>query len=122
MVFYVKMMHLLLFLSIIMLYRPDESCKQTMNSTLSSRRVTSSPNLGIIIYKKYLTDELAILRLKPEQGRVPDFQAGQFVALGLDLLHHNKITYRAYSIAWSKICNRLGLSRYSRKFADTNSE
>jgi ferredoxin/flavodoxin---NADP+ reductase len=91
--------YLLYLLAIIMLYTPDKPCKQTMNSTLSSRRVTSSPNLGIIIYKKYLTDELAILRLKPEQGRVPDFQAGQFVALGLDLLHHNKITYRAYSIA-----------------------
>ena len=70
-----------------------------MNPTLNSRRVTSSPNVGIIIYKKYLTDELAILRLKPEEGSVPDFQAGQFVALGVDLFHDNRITYRTYSIA-----------------------
>jgi ferredoxin/flavodoxin---NADP+ reductase len=61
--------------------------------------MTSSPNLGIIIYKKYLTDELAILRLKPEEGNVSDFQAGQYVSLGVDLLHDNRITYRAYSIA-----------------------
>jgi ferredoxin--NADP+ reductase len=70
-----------------------------MNSALRSRRLTSSHNLGEVIYKKYLTDELAILRLKPEGGKVPDFEAGQFVALGLDLFHDNKITYRAYSIA-----------------------
>jgi ferredoxin/flavodoxin---NADP+ reductase len=82
-----------------MLYTPYKLNKQSMNSTLSSRRMTSSPNLGIIIYKKYLTDELAILRLKPEEGNVSDFQAGQFVSLGVDLLHDNRITYRAYSIA-----------------------
>lgn len=86
-------------LSVIMLYTPDKQNEQSMNSTLNSRRVTSSSNLGIIIYKKYLTDELAILRLKPEEGSVPDFQAGQFVALGVDLFHDNRITYRAYSIA-----------------------
>ena len=82
-----------------MLYTPYKLNKQSMNSTLSSRRMTSSPNLGIIIYKKYLTDELAILRLKPEEGNVSDFQAGQFVSLGVDLFHDNRITYRAYSIA-----------------------
>jgi ferredoxin--NADP+ reductase len=84
-----------------MLYTPDEMNKPSMNSSVSSRRMTSSPNLGEIIYKKYLTDELAILRLKPQEGNVPDFQAGQFVTLGVNLLHHNnnKITYREYSIA-----------------------
>ncbi len=82
-----------------MLYTPDKQNEQSMNSTLNSRRATSSPNLGIIIYKKFLTDELAILRLKPEEDNVPDFQAGQFVALGVDLFHDNRITYRAYSIA-----------------------
>jgi ferredoxin/flavodoxin---NADP+ reductase len=70
-----------------------------MNSTLSNRRITSAPNLGIIIYKKYLTNELEILRFIPEGGTVPDFQAGQFVSLGVDLPYDNRITYRAYSIA-----------------------
>jgi ferredoxin--NADP+ reductase len=70
-----------------------------MNSTLSSRRTTSDHNLGIIIYKKYLTNELEILRFKPEEGTVPDFRAGQFVSLGIDLSDDNRITYRAYSIA-----------------------
>ena len=86
-----------------MLYTPDKLNKQSMNSSVSSsssRRMTSSPNLGEIIYKKHLTDELAILRLKPQEGKVPDFQAGQFVELGVNLLHdNNRITYRAYSIA-----------------------
>jgi ferredoxin--NADP+ reductase len=70
-----------------------------MNSTLSSRRITSAPNLGIIIYKKYLTNELEILRFIPEGGTVPDFRAGQFVSLGVGLPYDNRITYRAYSIA-----------------------
>jgi ferredoxin-NADP reductase len=84
-----------------MLYTPDKLNKQSMNSSVSSsRRMTSSPNLGEIIYKKHLTDELAILRLKPQEGKVPDFQAGQFVELGVNLLHdNNRITYRQYSIA-----------------------
>jgi ferredoxin/flavodoxin---NADP+ reductase len=82
-----------------MLYTPDKLNKQSMNSTLSSRRITSAPNLGIIIYKKYLTNELEILRFKPEEGTVPYFRAGQFVSLGIDLSYDNRITYRAYSIA-----------------------
>ena len=83
-----------------MLYTPDKRNKQSMNSSVSSRRMTSSANLGEIIFKKYLTDELAILRLRPQDGKVPDFQAGQFVSLGVNLLQdNNRITYRAYSIA-----------------------
>src|SRR5919109_2991189 len=70
-----------------------------MNSALNSRRMTSFPNLGKVIYKKDLTNELAILRVKPEQGKVPDFQAGQYVELGVDRFPDNRITYRAYSIA-----------------------
>ena len=61
--------------------------------------MTSFPNLGKVIYKKDLTNELAILRVKPEQGKVPDFQAGQYVELGVDRFPDNRITYRAYSIA-----------------------
>ena len=83
-----------------MLYTPDKRNKQSMNSSVSSGRMTSSANLGEIIFKKYLTDELAILRLRPQDGKVPDFQAGQFVSLGVNILQdNNRITYRAYSIA-----------------------
>ncbi len=58
------------------------------------------PNVGRITYRKHLTPELAILRLQPEDGTpVPDFKAGQFIALGLRLPGEDRITYRAYSIS-----------------------
>ena len=58
------------------------------------------PNIGRITYRKNLTPDLAIIRLQPADGSaVPDFKAGQFVALGLKLDGDDKITYRAYSLS-----------------------
>src|ERR671922_584751 len=58
------------------------------------------PHVGKINYHKNLTPELAIIRVQPGDGRaVPDFKAGQFVALGLKLDSHHNITYRPYSIS-----------------------
>ncbi len=58
------------------------------------------PHVGKINYHKNLTPELAIIRVQPGDGRaVPDFKAGQFVALGLKLDGHHNITYRPYSIS-----------------------
>jgi ferredoxin--NADP+ reductase len=61
----------------------------------------ASPHIGKINYRKNLTPDLAIIRVQPADGRpVPDFKAGQFVALGLKLDgHHNNITYRPYSLS-----------------------
>ena len=58
------------------------------------------PNIGRIAYRENLTRELAIIRVQPADGSaVPDFKAGQFVALGLKLDDDEKITYRAYSLS-----------------------
>jgi ferredoxin--NADP+ reductase len=62
----------------------------------------ASPHIGKINYRMNLTPDLAIIRVQPADGRpVPDFKAGQFVALGLKLdgHHHNNITYRPYSLS-----------------------
>jgi len=58
------------------------------------------PNIGRITYRENLTPDLAIIRMQPADGSaVPDFKAGQFVALGLKLDGDDKITYRAYSLS-----------------------
>lgn len=58
------------------------------------------PNIGRITYRENLTPDLAIIRVQPADGSaVPDFKAGQFVALGLKLDGDNKVTYRAYSLS-----------------------
>lgn len=58
------------------------------------------PHVGKINYRKNLAPELAIIRVQPGDGRpVPDFKAGQFVALGLKLDGHHNITYRSYSLS-----------------------
>src|SRR5439155_26896726 len=58
------------------------------------------PNIGRIAYRENLTMQLAIIRVQPADGSaVPDFKAGQFVALGLKLDGEEKITYRAYSLS-----------------------
>jgi ferredoxin/flavodoxin---NADP+ reductase len=58
------------------------------------------PPIGKINYRKNLTPDLAIIRVQPADGRpVPDFKAGQFVALGLKLDGHHNITYRPYSLS-----------------------
>jgi ferredoxin/flavodoxin---NADP+ reductase len=58
------------------------------------------PHVGKINYQKNLTPDLAIIRVQPADERpVPDFRAGQFVALGLKLDGHHNITYRPYSLS-----------------------
>ncbi|MGI0024104.1 MAG: FAD-binding oxidoreductase [Nitrososphaera sp.] len=60
----------------------------------------AQPNVGRITYRRHLTPDLAILRLQPEDGApIPDFRAGQFIAMGLRLPGEDRVTYRAYSIA-----------------------
>ena len=58
------------------------------------------PNVGRITYRENLTPDLAIIRVQPADGSaVPDFKAGQFVALGLNVDGGEKIIYRAYSLS-----------------------
>jgi len=55
---------------------------------------------GIISYIRVLKDDLAIFKIKPANGSIPDFKAGQFVTLGLPVKSEGgKIIRRAYSIA-----------------------
>ena len=60
----------------------------------------AQPNLGKLIYRHDIAPDLAILRIQPADGSpIPDFKAGQFVTLGLQVPGDDKITYRAYSIS-----------------------
>lgn len=52
-----------------------------------------------LIYKKNLTDDLAIFRFQPSDGsQIEEFKPGQFIELGLKL-DGDKITYRDYTIS-----------------------
>jgi ferredoxin--NADP+ reductase len=56
-------------------------------------------NKATVSYVRVLKEDLAIFRIKPSDGPVPDFKAGQFVTLGLHIPSEGKIVRRAYSIA-----------------------
>ena len=54
---------------------------------------------GTISYIRILKEDLEILRIKPQDGPVPDFKAGQFITLALNNPADGKVVRRAYSIA-----------------------
>jgi ferredoxin/flavodoxin---NADP+ reductase len=56
-------------------------------------------NKATVSYVRVLKEDLAIFRIKPSDGPVSDFKAGQFVTLGLHIPSEGKIVRRAYSIA-----------------------
>jgi ferredoxin--NADP+ reductase len=57
-------------------------------------------HVGKINYRKNLTPDLAIFRMQPADRRpVPDFKAGQFVALGLKVDGDHNISYRPFSLS-----------------------
>ena len=57
-------------------------------------------NKAIVTYVQLLKEDLLIMRIVPKDGPVPDFEAGQFLTLGLsNPLDGGKIVRRAYSIA-----------------------
>ena len=57
-------------------------------------------NKSTITYSQILKEDLVILRIVPNDGIIPDYQAGQFVTLGIPVVAENyKIIRRAYSIA-----------------------
>lgn len=56
-------------------------------------------NKSTLTYLQILKEDLAIFRLVPNDGNVPEYKAGQFITLGMDVPSENKIVRRAYSIA-----------------------
>ena len=57
-------------------------------------------NKATVTYVQLLKEDLVIIRLVPKDGPVPEFQAGQFITLGLpNPVEGGKIVRRAYSIA-----------------------
>ena len=57
-------------------------------------------NKATVTYVQLLKEDLVIIRLVPKEGPVPEFEAGQFITLGLpNPLEGGKIVRRAYSIA-----------------------
>jgi ferredoxin--NADP+ reductase len=57
-------------------------------------------NKATITYFQLLKEDLAIIRLVPNEGEVPIYKAGQFITIGLpNPAENNKIVRRAYSIA-----------------------
>ena len=57
-------------------------------------------NKATITYVQLIKEDLVIIRLVPKDGPVPDYQAGQFITLGLPNPNEGgKIVRRAYSIA-----------------------
>ena len=57
-------------------------------------------NKATVTYVQLIKEDLLIMRIVPNEGPVPDFQAGQFLTLGLpNPENEGKIVRRAYSIA-----------------------
>ena len=68
-------------------------------TSLSFQTNMAVDNKGIVSYVRVLKEDLAIFRIKPVEGDIPDFKAGQFVTLGFDIPSEGKVIRRAYSIA-----------------------
>ncbi|MFB5601337.1 MAG: FAD-binding oxidoreductase, partial [Nitrosopumilus sp.] len=57
-------------------------------------------NKATVTYVQLLKEDLLVMRIVPKDGPVPDYEAGQFLTLGLaNPLDNGKIVRRAYSIA-----------------------
>lgn len=56
-------------------------------------------NKGKITYLQVIKEDLAVFKITPENGPIPDFKAGQFLTIGTNVPSEGKIIRRAYSIA-----------------------
>ena len=56
-------------------------------------------NKATVRYVQLLKEDLTIFRIEPNEGGILDYEAGQFITLGLHVPSENKIIRRAYSIA-----------------------
>ena len=70
-------------------------------------------NKATLTYVNILKEDLAIFRLVPNDGPVPEYKAGQFITVGVHVPSENKIIRRAYSIA-SHSENRKYIELYIR--------
>ena len=53
-----------------------------------------------LTYVQLMKEDLAVFRLVPEDGVIPDYETGQFITLGMPIpSEDNKLIRRAYSIA-----------------------
>ena len=56
-------------------------------------------NKATLTYIQVQKEDLAIFRLVPKDGPVPEYRGGQFITIGMHVPSENKIIRRAYSIA-----------------------
>jgi len=56
-------------------------------------------NKATLTYIQVQKEDLAIFRLVPQDGPVPEYKSGQFITVGMHVPSENKIIRRAYSIA-----------------------
>lgn len=56
-------------------------------------------NKATVTYVQLLKEDLAIFRLVPNDGAIPDYKPGQFLTIGLNVPSEGKVIRRAYSIA-----------------------
>ena len=55
---------------------------------------------GTLTYIHLQKEDLAVFRVVPEDGIIPDYDAGQFITVGMPIpSENNKIVRRAYSMA-----------------------
>lgn len=56
-------------------------------------------NKSTLTYIQVQKEDLAIFRIVPTDGPVPEYKSGQFITIGMHVPSENKIIRRAYSIA-----------------------
>jgi ferredoxin--NADP+ reductase len=56
-------------------------------------------NKSTLTYIQVQKEDLAIFRIVPQDGPVPEYKPGQFITIGMHVPSENKIVRRAYSIA-----------------------
>ena len=56
-------------------------------------------NKSTLTFFHILKEDLAIFRLVPTDGKVPEYKGGQFITIGMHVPSENKMVRRAYSIA-----------------------
>lgn len=56
-------------------------------------------NKATLTYVQLLKEDLAVFRLVPNDGIIPEYKAGQFITIGMHVPSEGKVIRRAYSIA-----------------------
>ncbi len=56
-------------------------------------------NKATLTYVQLLKEDLAVFRMVPNDGVIPEYKAGQFITIGMHVPSEGKVIRRAYSIA-----------------------